>query len=240
VNRFQGMAAEHIVLESDERDVPERRAARKVHAQLRFQSRLRRRGVELEILDYYYLSVRTWRAGKPEFEYMLDLRFMDPALQQSRQVAWRWMAATLAFAGVAAASAWQFGFPTAQWWQSAAFPTCAALVGLAVCTGTVSVYRSIETWTLHSIHGRARLLACAGGLGTLRSARPFLRKLVAHARIAATARRSSKEKHLRDEMREHFRLKVAGVLTNEEYEQSKDRILRQHPGRAKSRRRRPA
>jgi hypothetical protein len=228
------MSTEHIVLESDERAVPERCTARKVHAELRFHSRLRRRGVELEILDYYYLSVRTWRAGKSEFEYMLDLRFMDPAPQLSRRVAWRWIAATLAFIGVAAASAWQFGFPSTQWWRSAAFPTCALLVGLALCAATVSVYRSIETWSLHSIHGRARLLACAGGLGTLRSARPFLRKLVAHARIAATARRSSKEKHLRDEMREHFRLKVAGVLSNEDYEQSKDRILRQHPTRARA------
>src|SRR5436305_9594979 len=50
---------EHILLESDFRQVPDLRDARTVHARLEFRSRLRRRVLQLEIIDYYYLSVRS-------------------------------------------------------------------------------------------------------------------------------------------------------------------------------------
>jgi len=42
------------------------------------------------------------------------------------------------------------------------------------------------------------------------------------------ARRRTKAEHLRDEMREHLRLKEIGVLPAEEYETAKVRILDQH------------
>ena len=42
------------------------------------------------------------------------------------------------------------------------------------------------------------------------------------------ARRRSRAAHLRDEMREHFRLKEIGTLSVEEYEAAKVRILHQH------------
>lgn len=57
---------------------------------------------------------------------------------------------------------------------------------------------------------------------------PFTTKLAAHIRIAVAARRFSRVAHLRDEMREHFRLKEAGVLAGDEYEASKMRILGAH------------
>jgi hypothetical protein len=72
------------------------------------------------------------------------------------------------------------------------------------------------------------LLEFTGGLGTFRVARLFIAKLSAHIRLAAGARRRTKTEHLRDEMREHLRLKEIGVLSAEEYEQSKARILKQH------------
>jgi hypothetical protein len=59
-------------------------------------------------------------------------------------------------------------------------------------------------------------------------ARQFTRKLAAHIQLAIAARRSSEAEHLRDEMREHFRLREAGVLSQEQYEASKARILAQH------------
>ncbi len=67
---------EHIHLESDVREVPKPGRARKVHAALQYYGRLRRRRLELKIIDYYYLAVRTGRAGSLR-EYVLDLRFID-------------------------------------------------------------------------------------------------------------------------------------------------------------------
>jgi hypothetical protein len=85
-----------------------------------------------------------------------------------------------------------------------------------------------ETLCVFSVHGRANLLKLTGGLGTFRSVRSFTRKLEAHIDIAGAARRSSLGQHLRDEMREHFRLHEAGVLSNEAYDDSKKRILAGH------------
>ena len=218
---------EHILLESDdERAVPELGAARTVHSRLRSRSRLRRRVVELDIIDYYYLSVRM-RRRSAVFAYVLDLRYVDHAIRRSRHVAWRWLTSTLALAALTVGCARQVG-SLPPGWQHYALPVCASLVGLTVCAGLVSAYRTTETLSLYSAHGRARLLEFTSGLGTLRASRPFMLKLAAHLRAAFAARRSSKAQHLRDEMREHFRLRQAGVLSNEEYEQSKTRILAEH------------
>jgi len=51
---------------------------------------------------------------------------------------------------------------------------------------------------------------------------------MAHIRLAAAARRHTKAEHLRDEMREHQRLRELGVLSVGDYEVSKARILGQH------------
>ena len=53
---------EHILLESDERDVPTLETARRIHARLALPGGLWRRSLELALIDYFYLSVRTTRA----------------------------------------------------------------------------------------------------------------------------------------------------------------------------------
>lgn len=209
---------EHVLLESEDRVVPQRTSARKVHARLDFRSRLRRRAFQLEVIDYYFLCVRIWRPRSLAADYVLDLRFIDANLHRSRHIAWRWMVAALALTVL---------FSVALWLGSA-FSLYATLFALAACAGFVSLYRTTERWTLHSLHGKAQLLECLGGLGTLRKTRPFAAKLAAHLQIAIAARRPSKGQHLRDEMREHFRLKEAGVIGVEEYEASKVRILGTH------------
>ena len=98
-------ATEHILLESDDREVPDPRAARRVHARIGLKSRLRRRAMQLEIIDYYYLSVRSWRARTPLAAYVLDLRFVYATPRLSRHIAWRWMAAALVLMALAAAIA---------------------------------------------------------------------------------------------------------------------------------------
>ena len=129
-------ASEHILLESDLREVPDLRDARKSHGRLEVRSRLRRHVLQLEIIDYYYLSVRS-RTGVTGLEF-------------------------------------------------------------------------------------------TGGPGTFRALRPFVAKLTAHIRLASAARRRTKAEHLRDEMREHQRLRELGVLSVSDYEASKARILGQH------------
>lgn len=210
-------AAEHIVLESDERDIPQLRLRRREHASLQCRSWLRRRSLNLSIIDYYYLGVRmAQRAAAPQ-EYVLDLRFVDPCFALTRHVPWRCIWAALALTAAAAAS---------TIWFAALIP--AALFAGAVLAYLAVVARLIETVALHSLHGRAAVLEYRGGAGTLRRVRPFMRKLAAHVQLAAAARRATMAEHLRDELREHHRLKEAGVLAAETYDACKRRILARH------------
>lgn len=217
---------EHILLESDEHDLPQRQTARKVHASHRFQSRLRRRVVELEIIDYYYLFCRQRNAHSAPSECVYDLRFVDPLLRQSRHIPTRWLALSVCFA-VFAILIWTDA-ASAYGWGHVRLPVGALLLFLATCSAMVSIYRLTETLELRSVHGQAKLLELTGSLGALRSLRPFIRKLGAHLHIAAGVRRDSKAAHLRDEMREHHRLREAGVLSDWQYEESKRRILTHH------------
>jgi hypothetical protein len=219
--------AEHILLESDFHQVPDLRAARKVHARIAFRSRLRGRLTQLEIIDYYYLSVRAYSRSS-SLEYVLDLRFVDTP-HVSRHIAWRWITASLLLTTLAC-GIMQLGSAAPQWWQRYALPLCAAVTGAWAVATLLAVYRTTETVRLLSSVGAARLLDCTGGLGTVRGLRRFMAKVAAHVRLAAAARRSTKAAHLRDEMREHVRLKQLGVLGEPEYESAKARILGRHLG----------
>jgi hypothetical protein len=222
-------ATEHIVLESDAREVPDRRAARTVHTQIGLKSRLRRHALHLEIIDYYYLCVRSGRSRAPATEYVLDLRFVDANARVSRHFAWRSMMVALTLVAVAAAIAARPGRLGSWLWQHDGLAVCTGAIALAALAVFVCAYRTSETITLCSAHGKARLLEFTGSLGTLRAMRTFRAKLAAHTQAAAARRRASKAEHLRDEMREHFRLREVGVLSLVEYEAAKLRILGQHP-----------
>ena len=219
---------EHILLESDTREVPDLRDARTVHSRIEFRSRLRRRVLQLEIIDYYYLSVRS-RSRTGMLEYVLDLRFVD-APRRYRHISWRWITFSLVFAVLAVGIASRIDLSAMRWWQRNWLPVSGTLIGVWAIATFVAVYRTSETFSLLSMHGAARLLECSGGLGTFRVFRPFMAPLAAHIRLAAGARRHTKAEHLRDEMREHLRLKEIGALSLGEYEKAKARILGQHSG----------
>jgi hypothetical protein len=218
---------EHILLESDFREVPVLQDARTVHARMEFRSRLRRRVLQLEIFDYYYLAVRS-QSRSILLEYVLDLRFVD-APRPLRHIAWRWISFSLLLMTLASGIVLRINSSATPLWQySWLLPVWITVIVVWAFATLVSVYRTTETVVLCSTHGAARLLDCAGGLGTFRVFRPFMAKLAAHIQLAAAVRRRTKAEHLRDEMREHVRLKEIGVVPAEAYETAKARILGQH------------
>ncbi len=224
---------EHILLESDDREVPDLRSPRKVHARVALHSRLRRRVLQLEIIDYYFVAVRL-RTLAVQREYVLDLRFVG-APRWSRTVAWRWIAASLIVLGLTLGAV-RIPSTAALGWRNERLAVCITLAGIWAFVTLVAAYRSTETVRVFSINGAARLLEYTGSLGTLRAARRFMAKLAAHIQLASAARRSTKAEHLRDGRREHLRVRELGVMTAEEYEASKVRILSRHTPSAAGRR----
>jgi hypothetical protein len=211
--------------EAESPKVPHARAPRKKHARVDIPDLLRRRTLRLEIIEYFYLVVRLQRARTVLAEYVLDLRFVDPSMNVTRHIAVRWLAATLVMATLAVGIGLRIDSSAAP---DNLLAACFIVSGLTVASALICIYRTTETVTVRSLHGRARLFEYTSSLGAIRLLRPFLTKLSAHVRIAIAARRPSKALHLRDEMREHFRLHEAGVLSTEEYETGKAMILAQH------------
>jgi hypothetical protein len=216
---------EHILLESDEREVPTLETSRRVHARIVLPGDRWRPALELALIDYFFLSVRTARARSAR--YVLDLRHVDSSIRLARKLAWSWIALGAVFLLLAILGMRGICASSAPWWRHEwLFPTIAFLV-VAAAAMYAAVHGTSETVTLFSPHGRARLLRHSGTPGTLRAFHSFLPRLEAHLRIAGARRRPGAD-HLRDEMREHFRLKQAGVLTEAEYETAKRRILATH------------
>jgi hypothetical protein len=218
---------EHILLESDERDVPTLETARRVHARIALPAGRWKPALELALIDYYYLSVRTARSRDAGHCYVLDLRFVDPAARLGRRVPWPWIGVGAVFLSAAYLGAREIAASSVPWWRHEWLPATSVFLAAAAAALCVAAHRVAETLTLFSAHGRAKLMCHAGGLGTLRAFRRFLPRLEAHLRIACARRRGGAE-HLRDEMREHFRLRQAGALTEAEYEAAKRRILSTH------------
>ena len=208
--------AEHILLESDERLVPTLETARRVHARIELRGGRWRRTTVLALIDGFYLAVRTVRAQSVTARYVVDLRFADPALQLERRIAWRSIAAGTTCLALAI------------FFAAREFAVAMALFGAAACALFAAFHLTTETLTLFSANGRAKLVGHTGRVGTFRAFRQFRARLESHLLLALGARRGSRALHLRDEMREHFRLRSAGVLTETEYEEAKRRILATH------------
>src|SRR5262245_62192524 len=140
-------------MESDERVIPRRSTARKVHARVNLRSRLRRREFLLEVIDYYFLSVRISRPRSPAAEYVLDLRFADPELYRSRHVAWRWIGVTLALAAILGLAVWLEVRSSASWWQPERIAIYATALALTVGAAVVRWCRTTEIWALSRLSG---------------------------------------------------------------------------------------
>jgi hypothetical protein len=227
--RSPAPVAERVVLESDDpgdEAVPDFNAARKVQSQVRLHSRVRGGRLALEVFNYRYLAVHLKMPWSSPVAFVADLRFLDGNIERRRRIPRRWWQATAGLVFVAAIAMWLFGRTEAPWWNNAWFTPLMLFCAGTLCVALMSAYLTTETVLLRTRNGRARVLEYTGGLGTFRALRTFETKLVAHIRHAVAASGRARTQQLRDEMREHQRLREQCVLTEQDYEESKTRILR--------------
>jgi hypothetical protein len=220
---------EHIHIEAEPGSVaaptPQRR--RKVRTSYVLKSRLRGCETEVAILEDHFAAVRTVRPDAQSCKYEVDLRFASPKPVRVRSIAWFWLTlavclALLAVGGIA--SSWG----NASRWSSPIFLT-ALVTLLAACGATVLfLRRTVESLEFVSMHGGATLLSVVGGIGSARSGKRFFVELIKSINAAKAERPQERPQLLRDEMREHHRLRELGVLSEQQYEQSKARILASH------------
>ena len=222
--------AEHISIEAtpDDSPAPARRARGRVRASYALKSTLRGCETELALLEDHFLSVRSVRPNGLPKKYDVDLRFASPKPRLVREISWTWLIVTIglvALAGATIASVW---LQSPEPWTRPGF--IAALITLLVSVGTALLFfrRTTESLQFTSVHGEATLVSVTGGIGSARDGKSFFVELIKDINAAKAARPQERPQFLRDEMREHHRLREVGALSEAEYEASKARILRAH------------
>jgi hypothetical protein len=228
--------AEHISLESqgEELSAPEvdsllrKRTLRKVRCDYALESKLRGCTTKLALLEDHFLSVQLVRPDTEPKKYEFDLRFANAKPVIVRHVAWFWLALAISLVALSATALWLLWPQTAAAWINPAPVT--AIAALFAAAGSVVMFlrRTTESLEFWSVHGQVTLVSVMGAIGSTRDGKKFFIELIKSIGAAKTARPQPPQQFLRDEMREHHRLRELGALSEEQYETSKSRILAAH------------
>jgi hypothetical protein len=222
--------AEHISLEA-EADIaapPARPPHRKVRSTFALKISMRKCSTELSLLDDHYLQINAVRARNDAKKYSIDLRFLNSQPVRVRRIAWTWFALSAVSFVVGAAGLWFAWSKAEPVFSSPAFiGACVALIA-ATIAAVDGVRSTTESLNFTSVHGGAPFVSVIGGLGSTKKGKAFFVSIIKEIAAAKAARPQGKQQWLRDEMREHHRLRELGVLNEADYEASKARILKSH------------
>jgi hypothetical protein len=229
MNAPSAARAEHISLEA-ETDIaapPARPPHKKVRSTYILKSGLRDCRTELSLLDDHYLQVHALRRGKEPQRYSIDLRYLNSQPLRVRRIAWMWWAVS---------GLLLIGTGVSLWLALSSDPIITSAGFIAACVGAVatcgstllSVRQTTESLNFMSANGGATFVNVLGGVGSTKRGKTFFVSMIREIAAAKAARQQAKQQLLRDEMREHHRLRELGVLSEADYEASKARILKAH------------
>lgn len=205
-----------------------KRALRKVRCDYALASKLRGCVTKLALLEDHFLSVQMVRLDSEPKKYEFDLRFANAKPVIVRHIAWFWMAIGISLASLGAAALWLLWPQTpADWIDPVPLTALAAFLAAA---GSVVMFlrRTTESLEFCSVHGQVTLVSVTGAIGSTHDGKRFFIELIKSIGAAKAARPQPAHQFLRDEMREHHRLRELGALTEAQYEASKSRILAAH------------
>jgi len=222
--------AEHFVLEDvtarnsalDPELMPASAEPRNVREEVEIRDRVRGRTTLVRIFEEGWADIEVVRRRHRTTHYRIDLRYIDAAPTMQRYHPIRLLKATGIAAGVTAL----LSIPALFGWLSAwTVPTAFIATGITAATGFIAFYLSHEKIIFRTLHGRAETIRFGAGLGTIRRFHKLVPKLVEAIGESAESVTEQTAIYLRAEMREHYRLRSVGALTEEECASSTGRIL---------------
>jgi len=191
-------------------------------------SKLRGCITQLALLDDHFLSVQLTRPDIEPLKYDFDLRFATAKPMIVRHIAWFWLALALSLIALATCALWMLWPKSAADWIHPVPLTAVAALLASIGAVLMFLRRTTESLEFTSVHGGVTLVSVTGAIGSARDGKKFFVELIKSINAAKAARPQPTHQLLRDEMREHHRLRELGVLTEEQYETSKSRILASH------------
>jgi hypothetical protein len=214
--------AEHIELESGESH-REPTAAVRVLERIELRDPLRRATLRLTLFEEGVVELRGRRDGRTARPWRFDLEHLDPAPVVTRRFAKRTLIAAAAAAGVAAALGTLAALVASQAAVFAAGTAAAAFVAAACLLAAAR--RSGETVAFVTRNGRVPVLELSVAYGAVRRLRKMVPRIAAAIEHAVDEDSLDTGIFLRAEMREHYRLRSDGALTDEQCASGTSRIL---------------
>jgi hypothetical protein len=216
--------AEHILLETGEAEF-EGKNAHRVLQRFALENRVQGLTTELALFEGGWLGVLERRNGEPGQELIVNLHSLDPKPALTRYFATATLRIGLYLMGSAALLGW-IVYRLAP--SSLAAPaTSAVMMVAAIVAVWFAVRRTREQVTFRTKYAQTMLFVLTANFGSFRACRALVPKLV---RAINSARKDSppdKSRQLRDEMREHYRLRKVGFLTDDACAAAAQRILAQ-------------
>ncbi len=203
---------EHISLGEDFAVLAGAEEPEKITERFEYRNRLRGRRAELILYEEGYMRVREWQGKKRVRDYLLSLRFMGAETTVTRKLPMRVLQVAAGFAGVGALSsliAWLSP------WDGFFVPSAVAGFVGAVLSALLFVYLASERTIFSTASGGAAALTLRGTADSFKRCRamiPLIQDAIEEAQAKNIQNRSD---YLRQEMREHYRLREFGVIDHD-------------------------
>ena len=220
-----GIAAEHIVMGGDEEEeTPIQAQPRVVNKQVTLNNRIRGLRTELTFYEEGFLKIREARGKNDSKSHLLNLQFLGLMPRLTRRVAMRTLYTALGLSGVAGLA-----------WLIAEFTSLARFFGpIAVVFGAgallaflLFVYRTRDRTKFFTAHGEVEVVTLLATLGCYRRCRAVVPEIRRAIEAARANNNPNKAEYLREEMRDHYRLRESGVISPEACAEGTRRILSQ-------------
>ena len=183
---------------------------------------LRGRHTRVRLYLEGWADIEVARRGRRADYHRIDLRYLDPVPSTTTHYPVALVKATgaaAAITAVAAIPAW-FG-----WLSSYSIPATIAAGSVTLGGLVAAFYLSHEKIVFRTLHGRANTIRFGAGLGTMRRFHKLVPRLIEAIANAAESIHEETSVYLRAEMREHYRLRGDGIITDEECSAATERIL---------------
>ena len=222
--------AEHCVLEDvtvqhpalTDDYIERRKANREIRDIVDINDKLRGRQTVIRFFADGWIDIKVERRGRQPSRHRIDMQFLDPVPAMRRYHPIRLLKASAILGAITAV----FAVPASLGWiTNYSIPATLIAAAATLCTLFVAFYLTHEKIVFKTLHGRANAIRFGAGLGTIRKFHKLVPKLVDAIADAAESVNDETAVYLRAEMREHYRLRSDGIISEAECADCTGRIL---------------
>ena len=195
------------------------------HVNFEFEQSHKLRGIhrQLTVFNESQCYQKIKNKHRRKYKFRLDLAFLDPRPFRIRNIAWKWLYASLALWGLDAVMIF------AGWIDISSISLMGLFLAItvaAILTLLAFFYLSYDTVYFRSQYGKIRLLELENKRPNPKSFTAFINKIVVQINKSKTAKALNQSKFLAAELKELRRLKDEAIVPEESYEKAKKLIFR--------------